>query len=58
MSEATQDQSLTPAESVVEVPAFRNRPPVAVRLDRAAPFGWWAALVIALVTILIVVYAV
>lgn len=48
MSEATRDQSVT-APRVVEVKAFRGKPPVAVDLDRAAPFGWWAAVVIALV---------
>ena len=41
-------QSVTPA-GVVEVEAFPGRAPVAVDLDKAAPFGWWAAIVIALV---------
>lgn len=49
MSEATRDQSEKAAGGVVEVAAFRNRPPVTVDLDRPAPFGWWAAIVIALV---------
>src|SRR6478609_8931593 len=48
MSEATRDQSVTPSR-VVEVEAFRGRPPVSVDLDRVAPFGWWAAIIIALV---------
>ena len=49
MSEATRDQSAAPAARTVEVSAFRNRPPVPVDLDKVAPFGWWAAVVIALV---------
>ena len=48
MSEAIRDQSAPPA-GVVEVKAFRGRAPVMVDLDKAAPFGWWAAIVIALV---------
>ena len=48
MSEATRDQSTAPAR-VVEVQAFRGRPSIPVDLDKAAPFGWWAAIVVALV---------
>ena len=33
----------------VETDVFVNRPPVAVDLNRNAPFGWWPALVVALV---------
>jgi predicted MFS family arabinose efflux permease len=44
MSEATRDES-----EIREVEAFEGRPPVPVDLRRAAPFGWWPAIVIALV---------
>src|SRR5690242_17700306 len=51
MSEATRDHSEAPAAEtrVVDVQAFRGRGTTAVNLDKAAPFGWWAAVVIALV---------
>jgi predicted MFS family arabinose efflux permease len=45
MSEAVHDES----RSSAEVDAFPGRPPVTVDLTRAAPFGWWAAVVVALV---------
>lgn len=41
MSEATRDE--------IEVAAFPGRSPVRVDLKRVAPFGWWPAIVIALV---------
>jgi predicted MFS family arabinose efflux permease len=41
MSEAIQDKT--------RVDAFPGRPPVAIDLAKAAPFGWWAAIVIAMV---------
>ena len=34
---------------VTEVEVFVNRPPIVVDLARSAPFGWWAAVVVALV---------
>lgn len=51
MSEATRDDSVTEpgAPTTWEVEAFPGRPPVAVDLTKVAPFGWWAAIVIALV---------
>lgn len=33
----------------VEIVAFANKPPVKVDIDNPAPFGWWPAIVIALV---------
>lgn len=45
MSEATQEESRD--EIVVE--AFPGRPPVTIDLAKAAPFGWYAAIVVALV---------
>ncbi|MFC6344770.1 hypothetical protein ACFP8W_22510, partial [Nocardioides hankookensis] len=41
MSEATRDK--------IEIEAFPGRGPVPIDLTRVAPFGWWAAVVIALV---------
>lgn len=35
----------------IEMAVYAGRPPAQVRLDRAAPFGWWAAAVIALVSL-------
>ncbi len=48
MSEATRDQIET-EPVLVEVPAYAGKPPVTVDLTKAAPFGWWVAIVIALV---------
>lgn len=48
MSEATRDQIET-EPVLVEVQAYAGKPPVTVDLTKAAPFGWWAAIVIALV---------
>ncbi|WP_244932118.1 MFS transporter [Nocardioides sp. W7] len=48
MSEATREQSET-EPALVEVTAYAGRPPVSIDLNKAAPFGWWAAIVIALV---------
>lgn len=48
MSEATRDGSETSPEHV-ELEAFPGRPAVRVDLSRGAPFGWWPAIVIALV---------
>lgn len=43
MSEATRDDSMT------QIDAFPGREPVTIDLGRSAPFGWWPAIVIALV---------
>lgn len=48
MSEATREDPRTPP-GIVEVTAFRGKPPIAVDVTKAAPFGWWAAIVVALV---------
>lgn len=41
MSEATRDE--------IEIEAFPGRGPVPIDLAKVAPFGWWAAIVVALV---------
>jgi len=38
--------------TAVEVTAFPGRPPVTVDPERAAPFGWWPAIAIALVALI------
>ena len=48
MSEATRDESVPPGSPWRSRPS-RGRAPVTVDLRRAAPFGWWPAIVIALV---------
>ena len=48
MSEATRAQSET-EPGIVEVEAFAGRPPVSVDTRKAAPFGWWPAIVVAIV---------
>ena len=48
MSEATRDGSVTSPHQV-SVEAFPGRDAVPVDLNRSAPFGWWPAIVIALV---------
>lgn len=40
---------MTETASTRQIAAFVNREPVEVDLDRGAPFGWWAAIVIAMV---------
>lgn len=40
---------MTETTSTTEVEVFVNRPAQTVDLERSAPFGWWAAVVIALV---------
>ncbi|MCD4524403.1 MFS transporter [Nocardioides sp. cx-173] len=47
MSDTTRE-TVAPSDTV-EVQAFAGRPPVTVDLAKAAPFGWWPAVVIALV---------
>src|SRR6478752_3241595 len=37
------------SSDLAEVEAFAGRPPVRIDLRRAAPFGWWPAIVIAMV---------
>ncbi|GAA1624596.1 MFS transporter [Catellatospora bangladeshensis] len=41
----------TVSEETREITAYEGRPPVRVRRGRAAPFGWWPALAIALVAL-------
>ncbi|ROO88605.1 putative MFS family arabinose efflux permease [Actinocorallia herbida] len=41
-----------PGTRTVEITAYPGRPPVAVDPDRTAPFGWWPAIVIALVALI------
>ncbi len=38
-------------EETREITAYEGRPPVRVRRGRAAPFGWWPALAVALVAL-------
>lgn len=45
MSDGVRDQR-------IEVEAFQGRPPVRIRLDAVAPFGWWPAICIALVALI------
>jgi len=49
MSEATEPEIAQENAQEIEVEAFPGKPPVAIDLTKAAPFGWWAAAVIALV---------
>ncbi|GAA1396824.1 MFS transporter [Catellatospora coxensis] len=39
-------------EQVREIAAYPGRPPVRVRRGRAAPFGWWPAICVALVALI------
>ncbi|MGB0100768.1 MAG: MFS transporter [Nocardioides sp.] len=48
MSEAPRNGSAASAD-LIEVEAYPGREPVSVDLSRSAPFGWWPAIVIALV---------
>src|SRR6187551_3671626 len=48
MSEVQGAES-TKSPQLVQVEAFPGRPPTTVDLGRSAPFGWWPAVVVALV---------
>lgn len=45
----THDQQPADVRTTIELEAFVGRPPVSVDPSRSAPFGWWAAIVVALV---------